>query len=323
MTNVRSVADHIDTIPIVDLSGPAARVGAKLVDAYERIGFAQVIGHGIPTDVIDGAFDASRRFHALSNADKARIALDRNHRGWIADGTAVDRSSEVVVATRPNRSESFMMMREDAADSAEVMNGVPMAGANQWPDLAGFREATTACHDAMRDMALGVMRLIDDALGAEGRITAALDVPTTWFRLLHYPPVPADSPIDQFGSAPHIDFGGITFVAQDTTGGLQVARTDGSWIDVEPIEGAFVMNAGSMLHRWSNGRLLATPHRVDNRSGRERWSCVLFCDPHMNAVVEPVPSCVPAGTAPRFEPIRFADVVAHHLGAIYTQHGAN
>jgi len=316
------VSRAAQSIPVIDLSASPASVGAALLDAYERIGFAQVIGHGVPAEIIADAFEASARFHSLPNAQKAAIALDRNHRGWIADGTAVDRSSEVVVATKPNRSESFMMMREDAPDSAEVRAGTPMAGANQWPALPGFREAAVACHDAMRDVALGVMRLIDDALGAEGWIMTSLEVPTTWFRMLHYPAVPAGTPVDQFGSAPHTDFGGITFVAQDTTGGLQVAQTDGSWIDVEPIEGAFVMNAGSMLHRWSNGRLLATPHRVDNRSGRERYSCVLFCDPHMNAIVEPVPTCVPAGEVPKFEPVRFADVVAHHLGAIYSQHGA-
>lgn len=310
------------SIPIIDLSLEPHRVGAALIDAYERIGFAQVIGHGVPDDVVTAAFEASRRFHALPATAKAAIALDRNHRGWIADGTAVDRSSEIVAATRPNRSESFMMMREDALDSDEVRRGTPMAGPNQWPDLGGFREPVTACHDAMRDMALAVIARIDEAIGAEGRIIDTYQVPTTWFRLLHYPPVEAGSPIDQFGSAPHTDFGGITFVAQDGTGGLQVAQPDGTWIDVEPIAGAFVMNAGSMLHRWSNGRLKATPHRVDNRSGRERYSCVLFCDPHMNAIVEPVPSCVAAGSAPTFEPVRFADVVAHHLGAIYTQHGA-
>ena len=312
-----------DTIPVIDLSAPPDQVSSDLLDAYERIGFAQVVGHGVPASVINAAFAASADFHAQPMATKAQIALDHNHRGWIADGTAVDRSSEVIAASRPNRSESFMMMREDPLDSYEVISGTPLAGPNQWPDLDGFRTAVTTCHDAMRDMALRVIDIIDRGLGADGSITSAYRVPTTWFRLLHYPPVPAHSPIDQFGSAPHTDFGGITFVAQDSTGGLQVARPDGTWIDVEPIDGAFVMNAGSMLHRWSNGRLLATPHRVDNRSGRERFSCVLFCDPHMNAVIEPVPACVTRDSTPLFSPIRFADVVAHHLGAIYSQHGAS
>lgn len=310
------------TIPIIDLSDHPTRVGEAVMEAYTTVGFAQIVGHGVNSDVVQAAFAASERFHTAPLAIRQAIALNNNHRGWIADGTAVDRSSEIVPATRANRSESFMMMREDAPDSDEVRRGTPLAGPNQWPDIAGFREAVTACHDAMRDVALQLIHIVDDALGAEGTLRRAYAVPTTWFRLLHYPPVASTAPQDQFGSAPHTDFGGLTLVAQDTTGGLQVASPDGGWLNVDPIPDAFVMNAGSMLHRWSNGRMLATPHRVDNRSGQQRYSCVLFCDPHMNTVVEPLGSCTDHTTPAVFEPVLFSDVVAHHLGAIYTQHGA-
>ena len=310
-------------IPVIDLSDHPTRVGEAIMTAYTTIGFAQIVGHGVDTEIVQAAFAASERFHAAPLAIRQAIALDNNHRGWIADGTAVDRSSEIVPATRANRSESFMMMREDASDSNEVLRGTPLAGPNQWPDIAGFRDAVTACHDAMRDTALQLIRIVDDALGAEGTLRQAYAVPTTWFRLLHYPPVARTAPHDQFGSAPHIDFGGLTLVAQDATGGLQVAAPDGGWLNADPIPDAFVMNAGSMLNRWSNGRMLATPHRVDNRSGQQRYSCVLFCDPHMNTVVEPLRSCVDDTTPAVFEPVLFSDVVAHHLGAIYTQHGAS
>ena len=102
---------------------------------------------------IGAAFDASARFHALELGGKMAIALDHNHRGYIADGTAVDRSSEVVPATAANRSESFMMMREDSPDSRDIALRTPLAGANQWPRLNNFCEPVTTCHDAMRDVA--------------------------------------------------------------------------------------------------------------------------------------------------------------------------
>lgn len=308
------------SVPIIDLQGARASVAAQLLEAYEHIGFAQIVGHGVAPDVVAAAFEASRRFHALPLEEKLGIALDHNHRGYIADGTAVDRSSEVVTATAANRSESFMMMREDAPDSREVRNRTPMAGPNQWPALDGFRDAVTACHDAMRDTALDILQIVDEALDGNGAIISTFEVPTTWFRLLHYPSVATDAPEDVFGSAPHIDFGGITLVSQDAAGGLQVSMGGGDWLDVEPIDGAFVMNSGSMLRRWSNGRLRATPHRVRNRGGTDRYSCVLFCDPHMNTIIEPIASCCEEGVQPGCEPIRFADVVAHHLGAIYEQH---
>ena len=308
------------SIPVIDLQRPDEDVMNAVIDAYSHIGFAQVIGHGVEQSTIDAAFDASSRFHALSIDEKMMIALDHNHRGYIADGTAVDRSSEVVAATAANRSESFMMMREDAPDSREVLAKTPLAGPNQWPDVDNFKESVTSCHDAMRDVALRVLTLIDRGLEGDGELMQGFATPTTWFRLLHYPPVSVDAPEDVFGSAPHTDFGALTLVAQDSAGGLQVAQGNDNWIDVEPIDGAFVMNAGSMLHRWSNGRLRATPHRVRNRGSSDRYSCVMFCDPHMLTEVAPLAACIDEGRTPKFEPVIFADVVAHHLGAIYEQH---
>ncbi|NDF21886.1 MAG: isopenicillin N synthase family oxygenase, partial [Euryarchaeota archaeon] len=85
-----------------------------------------------------------------------------------------------------------------------------------------------------------VLTLIDHGLGAEGALIDTFSTPTTWFRLLHYPPVMVDAPEDVFGSAPHTDFGALTLVAQDSAGGLQVAKGGDEWIDVEPIDGAFV-----------------------------------------------------------------------------------
>ncbi len=317
-TNVHHIMST--SIPVIDLELPDNDVADAIIDAYSRIGFAQIIGHGVNPDTIASAFEASSRFHALPLDDKLAIALDHNHRGYIADGTAVDRSSEVVAATAANRSESFMMMREDAIDSNEVLAKTPLAGPNQWPDLDNFREPVVRCHDAMRDVALRVLGLIDDGLHGHGDLMKSFGTPTTWFRLLHYPPVSSDAPEDVFGSAPHTDFGALTLVAQDSAGGLQVAHGNSDWIDVEPIDGAFVMNAGSMLHRWSNGRLRATPHRVRNRGSSDRYSCVLFCDPHMLTEVAPLPACIEDGQSPNYEPVMFADVVAHHLGAIYEQH---
>ena len=308
------------SIPVIDLQLSDEDVIDAIIDAYSHIGFAQIVGHDVDPNTITGAFEASARFHALPLDNKMSIALDHNHRGYIADGTAVDRSSEVVAATAANRSESFMMMREDAPNSHEVQANTPLAGPNQWPDIDNFKEPVTRCHDAMRDVALRVLSFIDQGLGGQGDLSKSFSTPTTWFRLLHYPPLGSDAPEDVFGSAPHTDFGALTLVAQDSAGGLQVAQGSGNWVDVEPIEGAFVMNAGSMLHRWSNGRLRATPHRVRNRGSSDRYSCVLFCDPHMLTEVSPLTGCVDEGLQPEFEPVVFADVVAHHLGAIYEQH---
>lgn len=313
-------------IPVVDLSVLADRATgrAAVVDAvelaYGEVGFAYLTGHGIEPELVDAVFAASAAFHALPPADKMAIELDDCHRGYIPIASSTDRTSTLANVTKPNQSASFMMMRDDSANSPEVAAGTYLAGPNRWPQLVGFRAAVEAYHDAMRELGYRIVGVLAELLGdTAGALSAGFAAPTTWLRLLHYPPI-AVADADLYGSAPHRDFGCITILAQDDIGGLQVRDVDGTWIDVPPRPGAFVMNVGDMLHRWSNGRLLSTPHRVINRSGRERYSVPFFFDPHMSTVIAPLPSCVDATHPARFEPIEFGAFVRSELEASYDRH---
>src|SRR5450631_522516 len=134
------------------------------------------------------------------------------------------------------------------------------------------------------------------------------------------PPQPGQSPDDLYGSSPHTDYGFITILLQDEVGGLQVKAADGSWIDAAPRPGSFVMNTADMLHRWSNGRLLSTPHRVINRSGRARYSCPFFFDPDLKSVIEPLSSCIDAHNPPRFAPTTYGAFLEQQLRANHDQH---
>lgn len=310
-------------IPILDLndfsdevseSGSSADAfGSAFVNAYEHLGFAYIINHGVDQSLLDAVFAASKRFHALPESKKLAIALDKQHRGYIAIDTSTNTASSIEVAKRPNQSASFIMLREDAEHDPAVY----LSGPNQWPELVGFREACEAYVASMSDLGRRVMALALKAIGAvDNGILARFEVPTLWLRLLYYPPQPPSAPDDLYGSAPHTDFGCLTFLAQDDVGGLQVRAPNGDWLDVPPIEGAFVVNVGDMLHRLSNGKLLSTPHRVINRSGRERYSIPFFFDPHVETVIAPL-----AGTGPaKFEPTHFGTFLRGKLEAVYDAH---
>lgn len=310
----------MSSIPVVDLAAEASQVVSDLMAAYEQVGFAYVVGHGVPTGLIDAAFAASRELHQLPVDVKASLALDSRNRGFIAIDTATDRTSTIANVTKPNQSESWMVMREDASDSADVLAGTYLAGPNQWPPLDGFRDVVEAYQHALGEVGWHVMQLFGDALDASEVFTRAFATPTTWLRLLWYPPIVESAPDDLYGSAPHCDFGCITLLAQDEVGGLQVRGPDGAWIDVPPRDGALVMNVGDMLHQWSNGRLRSTPHRVINRGGRQRYSLPYFYDPHMSTTIEPLGSCVDDDHPARFEPVLFEDVVRRQLTHLFDRH---
>ena len=317
----------VESIPLIDLaaldSETDSEIGLALLDAYSKVGFGYLVNHGIDPKLIEAVFTESRRFHGLPMQAKMALELDSRHRGYIPFKASTDVNSSLEKVTKPNQSESFMVMRDLGTEHPDVLAGAYLAGSNQWPtSLPGFREVLEEYQLAMTRLATSLMRVLADALGDDGSMVGAFDSPTTWLRLLHYPPQAPEAPGDEYGSAPHRDFGAITILAQDDVGGLSVQTVDGGWVAAPPIPGTFVMNVGDMLHRWSNGRLLSTPHRVTNRSGRERYSVPFFFDPHVGTVIEPLPSCLKKGETSAFPPLVFGDFLRSELESAYVHHGA-
>ena len=72
-------------------------------------------------------------------------------------------------------------------------------------------------------------------------------MPVSTVRLIKYPPQPADAEFNQIGAGAHTDWGGITILAQDEIGGLEVRNTAGEWLIAKPIPGTFVINLGDLM----------------------------------------------------------------------------
>jgi isopenicillin N synthase-like dioxygenase len=309
-------------LPIIDmgaLGDPAGErdIARRLDEAFSRIGFCYFSNIGVAPELVAGVFEQSRRFHALNDAQKRALAMNDTHRGYMAPKTSLIATSTVAQVTKPNFSESLMIMHDVAVDDARY--GSEVHGPNQWPDLAGFRAPVEAYNAAMAAFGHRLLRPIALALGLDPEwMKPFFTRPTTFLRLLHYPPQPPDDPDDAFGSAPHTDYGFVTILAQDDSGGLSVRRKDGSWLPAPPAPGTWVVNVGDMLARWTNGRWQSTPHRVKNLSGRDRFSCPFFFDMDTDAVIGSVPTCVTAQNPSREPPVRYGDYLMERLNRNYT-----
>jgi len=313
----------VSAIPVIDIGAAEPRAAADLGAALELIGFAYLVGHGVSDALIETVFAASRAFHASPLALKQSLAINQSHRGYMGLATSTVVTSSVACVTKPNLSESLMIMHERPPSDPHLVAGAPLQGPNQYPPwLSGFRPVIEAYVAALDAVARRVIRLIAVALDLPA---AALDryfaEPTTFLRLLHYPPHPAGAAADQFGSAPHTDYGIITVLAQDANGGLEVrprgVRGDGGWIAAPPLPGSFVLNVADMLARWTNDRFVSTPHRVVNRTGRDRYSLPFFFDTAIDAVIECLPTCSGPGNEPRYDPVRYGDYLIDRLNRNY------
>jgi isopenicillin N synthase-like dioxygenase len=306
-------------IPVIDVSALVARGDgevrapaiAALRDALERSGFAYLSGHGIPQSAVDRLRALSREFHALPLEAKQRIVMNEHHRGYMPFSSSTIVTSTVAKVTRPNLSESLMIMQETSPDDPDY--GLPLRGPNQWPaELPDLREVALDYMERMTRLGLNVA----------GALAEALELPPDWFspffrkptlflRLLHYPRQPDEEGL--FGSAPHTDYGFITILAQDEVGGLEVRNRHNQWIAAPPIEGTFVLNVADILQRWSNGRFASTPHRVRNLRPVDRYSMPFFFDPSMDSVVECPPQLLERGASPAYPPVVYGDYLLERL----------
>jgi isopenicillin N synthase-like dioxygenase len=301
-------------LPIIDCAADDVTLAGQLDAAFRDIGFCYFRNIGISQDMVDRLFAASRRFHAQGEAAKRALAMNATHRGYMAPNSSVIVTSSVANVKRPNYSESLMIMFEVSDDDPRW--GTDVYGPNQWPDLPGFREDVDAYEAAMRAFCLRLLRPMALALGLEAAWFAPYFAePTTFLRLLHYPPQPPDSPDDAFGSAPHTDYGFLTVLCQDDAGGLEVRRADGTWLKAPPVPGTWVVNVADMLSRWTNGRWQSTPHRVKNLSGGDRYSVPYFFDMSMDSVVACLPSCTEAPA--KFPPVRYGEYLMERLDKNY------
>jgi isopenicillin N synthase-like dioxygenase len=296
-------------IPTVDASGLRSgergdleRVAREIGAAARGIGFFSLVGHGVPVELIDAAFAAARLFFASPQSEKERVSVrnSQHYRGYVRIGEETLDPSK-------------------APDVKECFNAGPdFAAVNQWPDLPGFKAALSAYQAAGLELVVLLHRAVALDLGVEERYFDPLFSRAVGIlRLLRYPPHPGTFDGSQYGAGAHTDYGNLTLLAQDETGGLEVRTRDGTWLPVTPRPGAFVCNIGDCLMRWSNDRYVSTPHRVVNRAPRERFSIAYFGDPNADALVSPLPACVDAGASPKYPPVTYADYLQSRYDATY------
>jgi isopenicillin N synthase-like dioxygenase len=295
-----------EAIPVIDVSavrgaaGEAAlaATGHALLRASQEIGFFYIAGHGVPQAAIDRAVAAARAFFARPLAEKQRVAVNERHRGFLRQGGAVMRDD-----VKPDLKESFNWAFEVPEGSPLMRPDRSLIGPNTWPDdmpelrraLYGYYEEVIACaRDLLRAFALALDLPADF-------FADKFDCPLARGSAIYYPPQPPGLGEAQFGVGPHSDYGCLTLLWQDDSGGLQVQGRSGAWIMAHPLPGTFVCNVGDLLARWSNDRFVSTPHRVINASGRERFSLPVFFDPNPETVIDPADLLAP-GEAVHYPP---------------------
>lgn len=315
-----------DTIPVIDISdfmsGSAKgleNAARKVREALTTVGFFVLEGHGVPRARIDRAFAAAARLHELPMAKKLALRMNEHNNGYMTLGRYAVWTSEVNDNDRPDLNEAFFIRRERPADDPVYASGRRFLGPNQWPDendMPGFRAEILDYMSALETLS---HRFLPVA-------ARSLDLEPDWFdgffadsyyilRVSHYPPVEAGA--NQYGIAPHTDANFLTFLPLTDVPGLQVRMPDGGWQDVPYVPGAFAVNSGDIVKRWSNGRFKSTPHRALPPVDRDRYALPFFFGPSWDAIIKCLPGCRGPDNPPRWPVTTYGEWMTDWYDANY------
>jgi isopenicillin N synthase-like dioxygenase len=322
------------TVPIIDVSpyaDPAstpaqrAEVARRLDEAATNVGFMQVVGHGISNESIARLTEALDAFYDLPLEIKKNYVRPGENRGYSPPKSeSLSMSLGVAAANQMNDFyEAFTVGSESSWYEIDELPAVSYP-TNTWPEDAveHFRSAIEHWFAQTRDLSRILLHAFTDALGLPaGYFDDLTDHSIDALKMNNYtlPEGEIELAGELTGMGAHTDFGILTVLWADRVPGLQVLDHGGIWHDVQPEEGALIVNLGDAMARWTNDRWLSTIHRVDPPvvDGRiiRRRSAAFFFDGNFDAVIETLPGCSRTDR-PGYPPITIAENINAKLAGM-------
>ncbi|KAL5332386.1 hypothetical protein BJX70DRAFT_404663 [Aspergillus crustosus] len=320
-------------IPVIDVSGYLQKDSTKTTEITAAIhaackdpGFFQITGHSVTTPFQKQTLQHLQKFFALPLETKLQVHRSKSTclRGYELVG-----EQKLDSAVGADQKEGFMIGPEINLTPGSTTSGTSglrfLQGPNQWlaeEECPGFRESFVEYFDAVRGLSVMVFRLVALSLGLEeGYFDEFVksDGSIAMCRAHRYPAATEEMAAKAKGIGAHTDFGALTLLLQDEVGGLEVYHeSSDTWHPVPYTPGAYVVNIGDMMERWTNKRYKSTRHRVISPvSDQDRYSIAFFNEGLLDQVIKCIPTCVDEGEIPLHEPITVEEHLRKRYGGSY------
>ncbi|XP_058098511.1 scopoletin 8-hydroxylase-like [Magnolia sinica] len=299
--------DVIDGSPYlgkpIDLSGLYGEKKDETIDALcgaaQRLGFFQVLNHGVGQEVLARAKHAAHTFFNQSPQKKALYLKDLTPCPRVFYGTSFSPETEKSLEWKDYLSMGYM-------NDDEAMQF--------WPQEC--RDATLEYLKAANKMIYAILSTLLNGLGVDIDESALDDYTEAKIvNMNYYPPCP--NPELTVGVGRHSDVGLLTILLQDDIGGLFVNVEKKGWIEIPPIEGTLVVNLGDTLEILSNGRYKSAEHRVMASSTKARVSVPLFVSPQPHTMIGPFPGLPEKDGKTVYRQLLYEEYKAHFFGTAH------
>ncbi|KAG7564679.1 Oxoglutarate/iron-dependent dioxygenase [Arabidopsis suecica] len=248
----------VSSLTCIDLANTNLHQSAdSLKQACQDCGFFYVTNHGISEELRDKAFEQSKKFFDLPLEEKMKVLRNEKHRGY---SPVLDQILDPENQVDGDYKESFFIGIESVKDDPH--GDTPFYSPNLWPDhdvLPGWRVTMEKYYQEALRVCKAIARLLALALDLDADYfdkPEMLGNPIAVMRLVHYEGMSYPSK-GIFGCGAHSDFGMMTLLATDSVMGLQICKDKDvkprKWEYVPSIKGAYIVNLGDLLERWSNG----------------------------------------------------------------------
>jgi len=240
--------------------------------AYENIGFVSLRSHFLDDALVSDLYKEVKAFFALDLAKKKQYEIEglSGQRGYVSFG------KEHAKGKKEGDLKEFWHFGQEPSEDANLTEVYPENV--QVDELPNFNATGMQAYRMLEKTGIYVLRALALYIGVdEFYFDHWASNGNSILRPIHYPPITKE-PEGAVRAGAHGDINLITLLMGASSGGLQVLRKDGVWIDAIPQEDELVINVGDMLERHTNNKLRSTIHRVVNPP-KEQWDSPRFSIP--------------------------------------------
>lgn len=286
----------------------------QIGSAYEEIGFVSLKNHFLDEKLMSDLYREVKAFFDLPVSVKKKYEREdlAGQRGYVSFG-----KEHAKGRTQGDLKEFWHFGQEPEKDTNLSETYPENIEVEELPD---FYATGMKAYQALEKTGIYVLRALALYIGLE----------ETYFdhwakngnsilRPIHYPPI-TEEPRGAERAGAHGDINLITLLMGASTGGLQVKRKDGEWIDAIPEEDELVINVGDMLERHTNNKLRSTIHRVINppleQWDKPRYSIPFFMHPRSDMKLDCLKQCIDDNHPKQYNDITAGEFLNQRLAEI-------